>query len=140
MHPVPASTPTNGTPPKRSNLYLQVLIGIVIGGVIGYIKPAWGIELKPLGDGFVSLVKMMIGPIIFTTVVIGLAGMSDLKRLGRVGLRATLYFELVSGFALVIGLIVANVFTPGAGFHADPASLDAKAVARYAGIGLGDGA
>src|SRR5688572_1703231 len=133
MHPDSGSAAPNDPPRKRNTLYLQVLIGIVVGGLIGYLKPAWGIELKPLGDAFVSLVKMLIGPIIFTTVVIGLAGMSDLKRLGRVGLRATLYFELVSGFALVIGLVVANVFTPGAGFHADPATLDAKSVERYAG-------
>ena len=133
MHPESSSAAPNGPPRKRNTLYLQVLAGIIIGGLIGYVKPAWGIELKPLGDAFVSLVKMLIGPIIFTTVVIGLAGMSDLKRLGRVGLRATLYFELVSGFALVIGLVVANVFTPGAGFHADPATLDAKSVERYAG-------
>ena len=135
MHPDPAPALANGAPRKHNTLYLQVLVGIVIGGLIGYFKPQWGIELKPLGDAFVSLVKMLIGPIIFTTVVIGLAGMSDLKRLGRVGLRATLYFELVSGFALVIGLVVANVFTPGAGFHADPSTLDPKAVERYTGAG-----
>lgn len=133
MHPDPAPA----APPasrSRNTLYIQVLVGIVLGGLLGYLHPAWGIELKPLGDGFVSLVKMLIGPIIFTTVVIGLAGMSDLKKLGKVGLKSAVYFEVVSGFALVIGLIVANVFTPGAGFHADPATLDPKAVERYAGV------
>ncbi|MGH7945069.1 MAG: dicarboxylate/amino acid:cation symporter [Opitutaceae bacterium] len=133
MHPDPAPAASSEVPRKRNTLYLQVLLGIVIGGLIGFLKPDWGIELKPLGDAFVSLVKMLIGPIIFTTVVIGLAGMSDLKRLGRVGLRAAVYFEVVSGFALVIGLIIGNVFTPGAGFHADPATLDSKSVERYAG-------
>jgi aerobic C4-dicarboxylate transport protein len=134
MHPEPG-TVVEATPKKspRNTLYLQVLVGIFIGGLIGYLKPKWGIELKPLGDAFVSLVKMLIGPIIFTTVAIGLAGMSDLKKLGRVGVRATIYFEVMSGFALIIGLIVANVFTPGAGFHADPATLDPKAVERYTG-------
>ena len=119
--------------PKRHTLYLQVLAGIVLGGAIGYAKPAWGVELKPLGDAFVALVKMLIGPIIFTTVVVGLAGMGDLKKVGRVGARAVIYFEIVSALALVIGLVVANVFTPGAGFHADPATLDTGAVARYTG-------
>lgn len=134
MHPESGTAPeSSGKKPARNTLYLQVLLGIVIGGLIGYVKPAWGIELKPLGDAFVSLVKMLIGPIIFTTVVIGLAGMSDLKKLGRVGLKSAIYFEVVSGFALIIGLIVANVFTPGAGFHADPATLDPKAIERYAG-------
>lgn len=133
MHPAPEPAPAGAARSPRNTLYLQVLAGIVIGGALGYVKPAWGVELKPLGDAFVSLVKMLIGPIIFTTVVIGLAGMSDLKKLGRVGLKAAIYFEVVSAFALVIGLVVANVFTPGAGFHADVSTLDPKAVERYAG-------
>lgn len=128
----PAAAPASA-PAKRNTLYLQVLVGIVLGGAIGYVKPEWGIALKPLGDAFVNLVKMIIGPIIFATVVVGLAGMRDLKKLGQVGLKSAVYFETVSFFALVIGLIVANVFTPGAGFHADPATLDAKAVERYTG-------
>jgi aerobic C4-dicarboxylate transport protein len=115
------------------HLYFQVLLGIIIGGLIGYFWPAFGTDLKPLGDAFVNLVKMLIGPIIFTTVVVGLAGMGDLKKVGRVGFWALLYFEIVTTFALIIGLVVANVFTPGAGFHATAASLDAKAVASYAG-------
>src|SRR3989337_766997 len=117
-HPDPAAD--NGKPAIRNTLYLQVLVAIVLGAILGYVKPAWGVELKPLGDAFVNLVKMLIGPIIFTTVVVGLAGMGDLKRIGRVGAKALIYFEIVTTLALIIGLIVANVFTPGAGFHADP--------------------
>ena len=113
-------------------LYVQVLLGILLGGLLGYFQPGLGAQLKPLGDAFVALIKMLIGPIIFATVVVGLAGMGDLRRAGKVGLRALLYFEVVTTLALVVGLVVANVFTPGAGMHADPASLDAKSVAAYA--------
>ncbi len=116
---------------RRVHLYVQVLVGIILGGLLGYLQPKWGVALRPLGDGFVNLVKMLIAPIIFTTVVVGLAGMGDLKKVGRVGLKALLYFEVVTTIALVIGLVVANVFAPGAGFHADPATLDAKGLARY---------
>jgi aerobic C4-dicarboxylate transport protein len=98
---------------------------------VGYIWPDFGASLKPLGDGFIKLVKMLIAPIIFATVVVGLAGMGDLKKVGRVGGKALLYFEIVSTLALIIGLVVANVFVPGAGVHANAASLDAKAVASY---------
>jgi aerobic C4-dicarboxylate transport protein len=115
------------------SLYVQVLIGIVLGGALGYLQPAWGVSMRPLGDAFVNLVKMLIGPIIFSTVVVGLAGMGDLKKVGRVGAKALIYFEIITTLALVIGLVVSNVFTPGAGFHADPAMLDAKGIARYAG-------
>ena len=123
------------------HLYVQVLIGVVIGGLIGAFFPGFGADLKPLGDAFVSLIKMLIGPIIFTTVVVGLAGMSDLKQAGRVGLKAFVYFEVVTTLALVVGLVVANVFTPGAGIHATAASLEAKAssVATYATAAKGQG-
>ena len=131
MHPDPAPATTSSPPRQRNTLYLQVLIGIVLGGLLGYLKPEWGVELKPLGDAFVSLVKMLIGPIIFTTVVVGLAGMGDLKKIGRVGAKALIYFEVVTTLALFIGLIVANTFTPGAGFHADLATLDASKVAKF---------
>jgi aerobic C4-dicarboxylate transport protein len=113
------------------SLYVQVLIGIVVGGLLGYLQPEWGVKLRPLGDAFVSLVKMLIAPIIFTTVVVGLAGMGDLKKIGRVGAKALIYFEVVTTLALLIGLVVANVFTPGAGFHADPSTLDAKGLAKF---------
>ena len=113
-------------------LYVQVLLGILLGGLLGYFHPGLGAQLKPLGDAFVALIKMLIGPIIFATVVVGLAGMGDLRRAGKVGLRALLYFEVVTTLALVVGLVVANVFAPGAGMHANPATLDAKSVAAYA--------
>ncbi len=113
------------------HLYVQVLIGIIVGGAIGFVWPTFGAQLKPLGDAFVNLVKMLIAPIIFTTVVVGLAGMGEMKKVGRVGGKALLYFEIVTTIALIIGLVVANVFQPGAGFHATPESLDAKAVEQY---------
>ena len=116
------------------HLYFWVLLAIVTGGTIGYISPETGVALKPLGDGFIALVKMLIAPIIFCTVVLGIAGAGSMKKVGRVGGKALLYFEVVSTFALVIGLIVANLIKPGAGFNADPASLDAKAVADYAKV------
>jgi aerobic C4-dicarboxylate transport protein len=115
-----------------SQLYFWVLLGIVAGGALGYFSPETGVALKPLGDGFISLIKMMIGPIIFCTVVLGIAGAGNMKKVGRVGAKALIYFEVVSGIALIIGLIVANVLQPGAGFNADPATLDANAVADYA--------
>lgn len=116
------------------HLYFWVLLAILIGGTIGYVSPATGVKLKPLGDGFIALVKMLISPIIFCTVVLGIAGAGSMKKVGRVGGKALLYFEVVSTFALIIGLIVANTIKPGAGFNADPATLDAKAVANYAKV------
>lgn len=115
-----------------SHLYFWVLLGIVAGGTLGYLSPETGVALKPLGDGFISLIKMLISPIIFCTVVLGIAGAGNMKKVGRVGGKALIYFEVVSTFALAIGLVVANVLQPGAGFNADPASLDANAVADYA--------
>ena len=116
------------------HLYFWVLLGILVGGTIGYVSPETGVKLKPLGDGFIALVKMLIAPIIFCTVVLGIAGAGSMKKVGRVGGKALLYFEVVSTVALVIGLIVANLIKPGAGFNADPASLDARAVADYANV------
>jgi aerobic C4-dicarboxylate transport protein len=114
-----------------SRLYLQVLVAIVVGVAVGHFHPEFGASLKPLGDAFIKLIKMLIGPIIFTTVVSGIGGMGDLKAVGRVGLKALIYFEGVTTLALVIGLTVANALTPGAGMHASAASLDAGAVAQY---------
>ena len=111
------------------HLYFWVLVAIITGGAIGYFSPATGVMLKPLGDGFIALVKMMIAPIVFCTVVLGIAGAGSMKKVGRVGGKALLYFEVVSTLALIIGLIVANLLKPGAGFNADPATLDANAVA-----------
>jgi len=115
-----------------SHLYFWVLLAILAGGTLGYLDPKTGVAMKPLGDGFISLVKMLISPIIFCTVVLGIAGAGDMKKVGRVGGKALIYFEVVSTIALAIGLVVANVIQPGAGFNADPATLDANAVADYA--------
>ena len=114
------------------HLYFWVLLAIIAGATLGFVAPATAVQLKPLGDGFIALVKMLITPIIFCTVVLGIAGAGDMKKVGRVGGKALLYFEVVSTFALVIGLVVISVVRPGAGFNVDPATLDAKAVADYA--------
>src|SRR5690242_508158 len=112
-------------------LYIQVLIAIAAGIAIGHLWPDFGKELKPLGDGFIALIKMMIGPVIFCTVVHGIGSMRDLKKVGRVGVKTLFYFEAVSTLALIIGLIVGEVLQPGKGFNIDVASLDPKAVAGY---------
>jgi aerobic C4-dicarboxylate transport protein len=112
-------------------LYVQVLIAIVCGILLGIFYPKLGVDMKPLGDGFIKLIKMIIAPVIFCTVVAGIAGMQDMKKIGRVGGKALLYFEVVSTFALAIGLVVANVIRPGDGFNADPATLDAASIAKY---------
>jgi aerobic C4-dicarboxylate transport protein len=112
-------------------LYVQVLFAIVVGVLLGIFEPALAASMKPLGDGFIKLIKMIIAPVIFCTVVAGIAGMQDMKKVGRVGGKALLYFEVVSTFALAIGLVVANLVKPGAGFNADPATLDASSIAQY---------
>ena len=113
------------------NLYVQVLIAIVLGALLGWLRPALGESLKPLGDGFIALVKMVIGPVIFLTVVVGMAKMGELRHVGRIGLKALIYFEVLTTLALAIGLVVANVAQPGAGMHIDPATLDAGGVEQY---------
>jgi aerobic C4-dicarboxylate transport protein len=112
-------------------LYIQVLIAIAIGVALGWLFPDAGAAMKPLGDGFVALIKMMIAPVVFCTVVHGIGSMGDLKKVGRVGLKTLVYFEVVSTAALGIGLIVGKVLQPGAGFNIDPATLDPRAVASY---------
>ena len=114
------------------SLYFQVLTAIAIGILLGHFYPEIGEQMKPLGDGFVKLIKMIIAPVIFCTVVTGIAGMESMKAVGRTGAVALLYFEIVSTIALIIGLIIVNVVQPGAGMNVDPATLDAKAVAVYA--------
>jgi aerobic C4-dicarboxylate transport protein len=114
-----------------SSLYVQVLVAIVLGVLLGHFAPDWAVPLKPLGDGFIKLIRMLIAPIIFTTVVAGIAGMGDLRKVGRVGMKALIYFEVVTSFALIIGLVVANVFRPGDGVHATAATLDTKGIAQY---------
>jgi aerobic C4-dicarboxylate transport protein len=113
------------------HLYLQVVVAILLGVTIGHFAPATGEALKPLGDGFIKLVKMIIAPVIFLTIVTGIAGMRDLARVGRVALKAFAYFLFFSSLALIIGLIVANVVRPGEGLDIDPASLDASKVSEY---------
>jgi aerobic C4-dicarboxylate transport protein len=118
-----------------SRLYIQVLIAIVIGGLVGYFMPAIGLGLQPLADGFIKLIKMLLAPIIFGTIVIGIAKMGNLKEVGRIGLRALIYFEVVSTLALAIGLVVVNIMKPGVGMNIDVANLNAGAVASYAKAG-----
>jgi aerobic C4-dicarboxylate transport protein len=114
------------------NLYFQVILAIAIGITLGFFYPDLATKMKPLGDAFVKLIKMMIAPIIFTTVVVGIAGMGDMKKVGRVGLKALIYFEVMSTLALIIGLIVVKLYQPGVGMNIAPSTLDAKAVASYA--------
>ena len=113
-------------------LYVQVLAAIIVGVALGIANPSLAVDMKPLGDAFIKLVRMVIPVVIFCTVVSGIAGMQDAKRVGRVGVKAIVYFEVVSTFALIIGLIVANTLKPGAGFNATPDSLDTQAIADYA--------
>jgi aerobic C4-dicarboxylate transport protein len=126
----------SGAPSKRqpfyAQLYVQVIAAITIGIALGHFYPEIGASLKPLGDAFIKLVKMVIAPVIFLTVATGIAGMRDLKKVGRVAGKAMLYFLTFSTLALIIGLVVANFVQPGAGFNVDPASLDAEAVSTYA--------
>jgi aerobic C4-dicarboxylate transport protein len=121
--------------PLYKSLYVQVLVAIAIGVALGHFYPQTGVALKPLGDAFVKLIKMAIAPIIFCTVVSGIAGMRDMKAVGKTGGIALLYFEIVSTVALVIGLVVVNVVKPGAGMHINPATLDASSIAAYAKAG-----
>src|SRR5579871_390770 len=117
--------------PWYAILYIQVLIAIALGILLGHFFPDAGKAMKPLGDGFIALIRMMIAPVIFCTVVHGIASMSDLKKVGRIGIKTLVYFEVVSTFALAIGLLVGELVHPGSGFNIDPASLDPKAVASY---------
>lgn len=114
------------------SLYFQVLTAITLGILLGHFYPDLGAEMKPLGDGFVKLIKMIIAPVIFCTVVTGIAGMESMKAVGRTGAIALLYFEIVSTIALIIGTVIVNLVQPGAGMNVDPGTLDAKAVAVYA--------
>ena len=130
-HPETDSLPPRKTP-LYAHLYVQVIAAIILGITLGHFYPGVGEAMKPLGDAFIKLVKMIIAPVIFLTIATGIAGMSDMKKVGRVAGKAMLYFLTFSTLALIIGLIVGNVIQPGAGMHIDPASLDPKAVADYA--------
>jgi aerobic C4-dicarboxylate transport protein len=139
--PIPGATseldPAASIAPRQKRVYaslwVQVLIAMTVALVLGYFSPARAVAMKPLGDAFIRMITMIITILIFCTVVTGIAGMQDLKKVGRVGGKALLYFEIVSTFALVIGLIVGNVIRPGSGFNVNTATLDARAVADYAG-------
>jgi len=117
------------------SLYLQVITAIIVGVLLGYFYPHVGETMKPFGDGFIKLIKMIIAPVIFCTVVVGIAGMEDMKKVGKTGGLALLYFEVVSSIALIVGLTIVNTVQPGAGMHIDAASLDAKSVSAYTGPG-----
>jgi aerobic C4-dicarboxylate transport protein len=117
--------------PIYKSLYFQVITAIVIGVILGHFWPATGEAMKPLGDAFIKLIKMIIAPIIFCTVVVGIAGMEDMKKVGKTGGLALLYFEIVSSVALIVGLVVINLVQPGSGMNIDPASLDTKGIAAY---------
>ena len=119
-------------PPLYKSLYFQVIVAIVLGVLLGHFYPETGAAMKPLGDGFIRLIKMIIAPIIFCTVVVGIAGMEDMKKVGKTGGYALLYFEIVSSIALIVGLLIVNVVQPGAGMNIDPATLDTKGIAAYA--------
>jgi len=135
---VPVATAPETTLPSRkkpfyTGLSFQVLVGVGIAIILGYISPSTAIAMKPLGDAFIRLITMIITLVIFCTLVTGIAGMEDMKKVGRVGGKALLYFEVVSTIALLLGLVVGNVVRPGSGFHVDPTTLDAQAVSEYAG-------
>jgi len=130
---------TTSAPPRKlplyRSLYVQVITAVIIGVLLGYFYPAAGEAMKPLGDGFIKLIKMIIAPIIFCTVVVGIAGMEDMKKVGKTGGLALLYFEIVSSIALLVGLVLVNVLKPGVGMNIDPTTLDTKSIAAYTGPG-----
>jgi aerobic C4-dicarboxylate transport protein len=121
--------------PLYKSLYFQVLTAITLGVLLGHFFPQTGEAMKPLGDGFIKLIKMIIAPIIFCTVVVGIAGMEDMKKVGKTGGLALLYFEIVSSIALIVGLIIVNLAQPGSGMNVDPKALDTKGIAAYTGPG-----
>jgi aerobic C4-dicarboxylate transport protein len=121
--------------PFYKSLYFQVITAIVLGVLLGHFYPDTGASMKPLGDGFIKLIKMIIAPIIFCTVVVGIAGMEDMKKVGKTGGLALLYFEIVSSIALVVGLVIINIVRPGAGMNVDVSQLDTKSIAAYMGPG-----
>jgi aerobic C4-dicarboxylate transport protein len=130
-----AATVPRTRPPIYRSLYVQVITAVVIGVLLGHFYPDTGAAMKPLGDGFIKLIKMMIAPIIFCTVVVGIAGMEDMKKVGKTGGLALLYFEVVSSLALIIGLLLVNLLQPGEGMNINAATLDTKGIAAYTGPG-----
>jgi aerobic C4-dicarboxylate transport protein len=136
ISPATNNIEASSTPPKKpfyTSLSFQVLAGVAIAIILGYVAPSTAVAMKPLGDAFIRLITMIITLVIFCTLVTGIAGMDDMKKVGRVGGKALLYFEIVSSLALLVGLLVGNLVHPGSAFNIDPATLDAGAVAQYAG-------
>jgi aerobic C4-dicarboxylate transport protein len=121
-----------GRRPLYHHLYFQVVCAILIGVVLGHFYPALAVKMQPLGEAFIKTIKMLIAPIIFCTVVHGIASMNDMKKVGRVGLKALVYFEVVTTLALIVGLVIGNLWQPGAGMNVDPSTLDAKSIQNYA--------
>ena len=128
-----STTPTKK--PIYKSLYIQVLFAVVVGVLLGHFYPQVGADMKPLGDGFIKLIKMIIAPIIFCTVVVGIAGMEDMKKVGKTGGLALLYFEVVSTLALIVGLVIVNFVQPGVGMNVDASTLDTKGIAAYTAPG-----
>src|SRR2546423_8779448 len=126
-----ATSPATARRPFYTHLYVQVLTAIVIGVLLGHFYPDLGTQMKPLGDIFIKLIKMLIAPIIFCTVVHGIASMEDMKKVGRVGLKALVYFELVTTLALIVGLVIVNILQPGAGMNVDARTIDTKSIQIY---------
>src|SRR6186997_95421 len=129
-----ASRATSVAEPRKpfyTHLYVQVLTAIVLGILLGHFYPQLGEQMKPLGDGFVKMIKMLIAPIIFCTVVHGIASMEDMKKVGRVGIKALIYFEAMTTLALIVGLLIVNLWKPGVGMNVDVNALDTKAIAAY---------
>src|SRR5579871_1829891 len=112
-------------------LWFQVLVAMAAGAVLGYVQPSLGAQMQPLGDAFVNLIRMIIGPVIFCTVVHGVAAMNDMRRVGRVALKALIYFEVITSVALVLALVAVNVLKPGTGMHVVASTLDVQAVSQY---------
>ena len=131
MQAVPAEAIAKLKLPFYRQLYFQVVFAIIIGVLLGYFEPEYGAAMKPFGDAFIKLIKMIIAPVIFLTIVTGIAGMTQLSTVGRVFGKAMAYFLTFSTLALIVGLIVANVFQPGAGMNINPADLDQTAVKGY---------
>src|SRR5215208_5476158 len=117
--------------PLYTHLYVQVLTAIVLGVLLGHFYPHLGEAMKPLGDAFIKLIKMLIAPIIFCTVVHGIASMEDLKKVGRVGLKALIYFEVVTTLALIVGLVIVNLLQPGTGMNVDARTIDTRSIQIY---------
>src|SRR5882724_10053118 len=127
-----AAVPMAGKTPFYRKLYVQVLIAVVLGAILGYAYPDLSSALKPIGDAFVRAIKVMVPPIIFTTIVVGIAKMGDIRRVANVGVKALIYFEVASTLALIIGMVVGNLWKVGVGLNADPAAFDLKVVEGYA--------